>query len=603
MNLFLLGCSSAPIDDAAASRALADLAKRLPYFPDPDVRAWRSAGGHAVAACVTHSADRVGGTDYACFEDDRMAIFAGRPIQWVGDAECEGRATLDARHYLQAPQQWLEALDGRCAVARWDDSADRLEVYTDPQGCYPVFWAEVGDTRWVSNSPALLAGLRGAREVRRTALATFLGCDHSLDGEAWWEGVHRVPSGAVWRIHRGEHIDTHERLPLAEMAGLFGSGFDPQATARLLVAAVRACAAWPGRPSVVSVTGGRDSRTILAAALRAGLDFSAMTVAMPWAPGWPETDDVRRGRALSQRVGVPHERVIVGPQASVFEDPQASARTLALVAPLPLSQYDAMTLPSRLPPGPLEALHMGLGGELARAYFGLGDGLDAAGLTRRLLSIVMPRPPEPLLSADGRQLVAETVRGRVDRYLEAGVAAADVPDVFYYNNRMASWGGAVQGAHEYVQDTMSAMWSWRLLGQVWGTPGHARERNLFLRRVLPILSTELMSEPFQRDAWRVSGPGRRDHLRRAAGVAADELRLRRWPGRREPDGVGPMELFARHLQHVREHVAAHPQHPAWDVLDRRRVERHLRRSAALCDRRSRAYVWRLGTVFMGDIDV
>ena len=603
MNLFLVGYSaSAPVAGEAASGVLADLAKRVPFLPDPEVRLWRSASGRAVAACVTHPADRVGGARYFCFETDRMALFAGRPVQWTGDVDCDGRRTVDAGHYLQPPREWLEGLDGRCAVARWNGEEEALEIYTDPQGCYPVFWTEVATTRWISNSAKLLSTLKGTRELRRSALAALLGCDHSLDGEAWWDGVHRVPRGAVWRLDRSGGIDRRERLPFSEMAELFGSGFEPDAAASLITAAVAACADWPGRPSVIPVTAGRDSRTILAAALRAGLQFEAMTVALPWSSGWPETEDVRGGRAVCQRVGVFHERNAIGPRTSVFEDPAANARTLALVAPLPICQYDAMTLPPRLPAGALDVVHMGLGGEFARARFGLGTGLDRAGLVRHLTDIVMPHPPEPLLSADGRQLVVETVRAQVDQYLDAGVAASDVPDLFYLNNHMAPWGGGVQGAHEYVQDTVSAMWAWHLLGQEWGLPAHLRPRNLFQLRVLPLLSAELLKEPFQGNPWPPSARPRLDRMRHIGGVLAEEVRLRRRPRRPEWDGSSPIELFARHLDHVREHVAAQPGHQAWDVLDRHRVERQLRRPAALWDRRSRTYAWRLGTVFMGDLD-
>jgi hypothetical protein len=272
------------------------------------------------------------------------------------------------------------------------------------------------------------------------------------------------------------------------------------------------------------------------------------------------------------------------------------------VAPIPCSQYDAMTLPTELPEGPLDVVHMGLGGEFARARFGLGIGLDADGLTAYLTGIVMPRPPQPILSADGRDLVAQTVRGQVEQYLASGVAHADVPDVFYLNNHMAPWGGGVQGAHEYVQDTVSALWSWRLLGHEWGLPAPMRPRNVFQLRVLEQLSPDLMRVPFQGNPWPRSARPRLERARHIAGVLASEVRLRVPSRRPEWEARRPTDLFAGVLATVRDHVSSQPQHPAWDVLDRRRVERLLRRPAGLWDRRSRTYVWRLGTVFMSDLE-
>jgi hypothetical protein len=602
VNVFVLGRSkSGPLDDGTAKAALADLADRLPYLAEAEVRLWHSADGSAMAAHLAHGPDRLGGVRYAAFEPDRMALFAGRPLQWVAEDSCHGRDPLDPRHFLRPPEQWVEGLDGRCAIARWDPVDEALEVYTDPQGCYPVFWAAIGDAWWLSNSPRVLARMKPAGELRRSALAALIGCDHSLDGESWWQGVERIPRGAVWRLRSGGRRETAERLPVSEMASLFGAGFEADLATRLITTAVAACADWPGRRNVLPLTAGRDSRTVLAAALRAGVELSTMTVALPWSPGWPETEDVRRGRELSYRAGLSHELAAIGPRASVFEDPAASARTLAVVAPLPVSQYDLMTLPPTLPSGPLDVVHMGLGGEFARARFGTGTGLDANGLAEHLTNIVMPEPPQPIVSPEGREVIARTVRAEVDEYLGQGVAPADVPDVFYLNNHMAPWGGGVQGAHEYVQDSVSAMWSWRLLAQEWGLPAEIRRRNIFQLHVLQRLSADLMRVPFQGDPWPRSARPRRERYGHIAGVLLDELRLRAPSRRPEWDGRSPIDLFASYLAHVREHVAAHPRHQVWDVLDRRRVERLLRRPAGLWDRRSRSYAWRLGTVFMSDI--
>jgi hypothetical protein len=55
--------------------------------------------------------------------------------------------------------------------------------------------------------------------------------------------------------------------------------------------------------------------------------------------------------------------------------------------------------------------------------------------------------------------------------------------------------------------------------------------------------------------------------------------------------------FARVLPEIREAVLAQPQHDAWQVLDRARVESLLASDAAALDTMSRYYVWRLATVF------
>ena len=50
---------------------------------------------------------------------------------------------------------------------------------------------------------------------------------------------------------------------------------------------------------------------------------------------------------------------------------------------------------------------------------------------------------------------------------------------------------------------------------------------------------------------------------------------------------------------MRDTVLSQPDHTAWSVLDRARVESLVSNDAAALDTMSRYYVWRLATVFLG----
>jgi hypothetical protein len=227
VNLFLVGG-----DAGRAAEILESL--RSPFFADGVLH--RLPDG----ACLAHPPSRVGGVEYCITEGGRYALFSGRPIRWDGE-EADGRSVLDPSIYLDGVPS---DLDGRYAVV-----VDG-EVTADPLGAYPVY--RLGP--WVSNSPAALLAVGGDLPLSLDALAGVLGGGWSLSGDPVWQGIERVP----WRG-----------------AGLLapGSGFDAERAARLLVAAVRALADWPGRPNVVLATGGRDSRLIVAAAVAAGVDM------------------------------------------------------------------------------------------------------------------------------------------------------------------------------------------------------------------------------------------------------------------------------------------------------------------------------------------
>src|SRR3954447_3423239 len=213
MILFLVG-------GPAAERALTGIAARLPFFPDRPGETLRSGPFHA--AWIRH--ERL---DYVHASGDRLALFAGRPFG----------APLD-------PAAWLNdqpGADGRFAFVRWDGA---LTVGADPLGAYPVFETVAGGERYVSNNAELLRSVRGTRELSLESLAGLLGGGGPVDGHPMWEGVRR--------------INTPRGGPVGD-----GSPFDADAAASRLVEATRALADWPGRPVIVPVTGGRDSRLVL----------------------------------------------------------------------------------------------------------------------------------------------------------------------------------------------------------------------------------------------------------------------------------------------------------------------------------------------------
>jgi hypothetical protein len=139
-------------------------------------------------------------------------------------------------------------------------------------------------------------------------------------------------------------------------------------------------------------------------------------------------------------------------------------------------------------------------------------------------------------------------------------------DRFYLHVRMGTWAGPTHGAVEFVRDTTSPLWSRRLLPDLWAGRGR------FHDEVLERLAPQLKRVPYERP------PSLPRKL-----VATVKRRL------------SSDDPFARILPEIREAVLAQPQHVAWEVLNRGRVEQLL--ANAPPDTMSRYYVWRLATVF------
>jgi hypothetical protein len=583
VNLFVVGISEAGADLAAAERALRSLLERLLFFDPARIQTWRSGDGRVAAACVSHAPEQTGGVRYSSFEPDRMAVWSGRPFAWTGEDEAEGRAPLEPSFYLERPvSEWAGELDGRCTAVRY--AGGELEAYGDPLGAYPLFEGEAGPGRWLSNNAELLRSLRGGHELEPTVMASLIGGGWSLSGDPVWAGVRRI----------------NQLLAPERIAPLLGAGFDPDRAARRLVAAVRALADWPGRPSVVPVTGGRDSRLVLAAALASGIDFEVRTGGEHGEP------DVEVARRLSEVARREHRLLEHDPHGNMESDWRRAAEVVALASSGTASLADAAGYPLGPRAGPLALWHSGQGGEIARAYYGSGERLDRNGLAEHLYRRFVGRRPGrvELLSEEGRRRVQREVRAFVDEQLDAGVDPVDVPDMFYLLKRMGTWAGPGHGCVELVRDTTSPLWTPRLLPDLLGLPAPERAREVFHRRVLERLAPELVDIPFERgEGWPDSRAGAADRLRRAlalAGKGAAEVgrRTRGALARRPRGGQGQAaDPLASVAAEVRELVLSSDGHPAWPLLDRDRVERLLSREPASLDAMSRYYVWRLATVF------
>lgn len=582
MNLFVVGWSPfGGVNARLAEHALGSLLERLPFFEGIEPHTWRSATGAACVACVTHPTERTGGIRYTHFDPEHLALYSGRPIRWSADGTAEGLGTLAASHYLHPPETWMRDLDGRCVAVRWVDGQRTLDVFTDAMDSYPVFACEAVGATWISNNAEVLREIAGSDELRLETLAGMLGGGWSLDGHPRWAAVRRLERGRLHRLGPPGDIDLVELLPLEEIVERLGAGFDPKAAATRLVNAVKALANWPGRPSVVPVTGGRDSRLVLAAAIQAHIDFEANT------GGSPESPDVRIGRELAETTGVAHTLIPDDPNGSMLEDWRRAARMLDLMASGTACLSDAAGFPMGPRPGPLPLWHSGQGGEIARGYYGPpGRGELVDYLYRRFVGRRAGRTE--LLSEDGTRIVRSEISRFVDEQLAAGAKPEDVPDLFYLLRRMGTWAAPSHGCVEFVRDTTSPLWSRLMLRHELGLPARERAHEEFHRQVLEQLDRRLAEIAYE-------GPARRGITRKVIGEVRRRAAARQPVAQAEGD-----DEFDKTLSDIRELVLSSDGHPAWPLLDRPRVESLLNAPAASLDTMSRYYAWRLATVFGAD---
>lgn len=501
MLIFLAGHHPQRAPDAeSARRRLEAIVAATPFAALIDFGSWSSAAGSIAFAWAVHRPDAIGELEPVACEETRAVLVAGRPIRWRRDGGADGRDAPRARSHLDGIR---DGLDGRFAIVRAEGAA--LEVRTDVLGAYPVYaTTDAHGTFWASGLVGALVGMGVTSGMDAGAVASMLAFGWPLNGQPAARSVRRLPRGVTVRIGPD---GTRAVVPAPERidpVALLRRPVDHEAAARDLVEGVRALADWPGRPTVLPVTGGRDSRVVLAAALAAGIPFEALTA------GGPGQPDVVIARELCAVAGVPHRRY-VPPDRRWLRTDVALATGLVRLRGATTSLRDGSGFPVAPDDGALPVWLSGQGGEIARGYYGRGRGPEAAVLAVLAARLSGWRPwLRPPLTAAAARRIGAILRRWSREWRRRGATPADLPYLAYLDLRMGFWAAAGHGAVEWTRDTASPLWSWKLMPALLGGSDAEREAETFHRRMVALLAPELAPVPFDDGrTWPdVVAPGR-----------------------------------------------------------------------------------------------
>ena len=187
------------------------------------------------------------------------------------------------------------------------DSSGRGVVQTDPYGLHPLYVGHTHGLTLIANRPHLIAheferrtGETARRDLRFAAWLAFSG--YPIGDRTGYEDVRCIPFGATVHIdpRRGVRISVARPPWLTEELNDIESGVDRIESE--LIANLRAAVASMDHTPRLQLTGGRDSRLVLALAIRGGLlqDVEVVTL------GTPDSPDATVAKELATRLGIPH---------------------------------------------------------------------------------------------------------------------------------------------------------------------------------------------------------------------------------------------------------------------------------------------------------
>lgn len=392
--------------------------------------------------------------------------------------------------------------DGRAALLHWgapgstapvshngtiwvDEDDARVRARTSVTRVDPVYTAEAGDAVIVADRAmwaAEVAGRLGGPDPDH--VGALLSCGFPLGSATGWKGVSALPP-AVSVSYSGTRAQTTSGGLAESHADPGGSPSGAARVAAALVDAVTPLRA-AGQPVRLSLTGGKDSRLIAAALVKAGVEVQAMT------HGFPEHPDVPTATAVARLLGIEHE--VTAPAApGQRTDVAGRLRATVLVADGMLTAFENVGRPDPRRSAALTA--GGHGGELLRG------GYAEAAAGRRAAAL---RGAETL-----RRLTTKHV-GLLRRGPAAGYTASLAPwtgaalrrgplrtlDDFYLVNRAGRWSAAARQAYLIRERLAQPLFDERVVRAARTVPLAERASGTLTLAVLAELNPELAALPF-----------------------------------------------------------------------------------------------------------
>jgi len=264
-------------DDVALLGALGS----VPHTPDYHAETLRSERAYFLG-CTRYGTYPVEcfdcGPYWICFEG---RMYGKEPSALRSELIDLARRVLGERPDAEAQaRDWVRAADGDFVVFLLDRGTSEIVVLSDLFGRLPLYYHESQNVAVLSREAPFVAGISGAGELDRVAIAQSLLFGYPLGSRQLLKGVSRVPPAMLLRVgpdnsrvelssvcrlnfdtdeHAGRSLDENAR----ELASLFCD----------------ACArrARTDDTTLVSLSGGLDSRTVAGALHKNGNRFAAVS--------------------------------------------------------------------------------------------------------------------------------------------------------------------------------------------------------------------------------------------------------------------------------------------------------------------------------------
>ena len=426
--------------------------------------------------------DRLNGSGTPVARDPHTGSWLFAAGTWFSHDYASGdEARLLARYLDVGAEQLARELDGHWTLVIGDARTRELVVITDPIGTKIAYVRSLRGAVVISGSSRLLASL-GPVSPDPVALQEFLATGIVYEDRTFFREVRKLDAATVHRFRAGA-VKRTRWWSLADLALDTIDGSDAvEALSGVLAQAGRRIARRFPRP-ICDLTGGYDSRVLVAGLLGAGVPFTTTVT------GTGDMADVRIAAAVAAVTGRPHRWIPPMPPRSF-----ADLRTALWLTD---GEYDLVEFSK------INAVHRelclrydvsinGSSGEIARGRWwehvtpgsGRTGALDAERMARARFAF--GQGALALVPAQDRLDLVEHFTGVVSRTIAhvAHLPRTVQVNQIYLGMRMRSWQGRIASSSDRLWPVLSPFLFRSVVETMVRMTARVRRRSLVVRRML-----------------------------------------------------------------------------------------------------------------------
>ncbi len=428
----------------------------------------------------------------------------GRVLVTIGDGQLDGIAVSDGR-LLDSEGVESQKLDSFIQVARRTrgnfvllcEHGDEIFVSTDPLGTYPLFLYD-GGPFLLSNNIFLIEDALGLLDVKLRPDRRLFGWETTFHSGCFdctgFEDVRLAPLGAVAvASESGVRFITRPQADLLYSARSFDELID--SAAQEIIENVQALASGIFTHRVCDLTGGMDSRLVLAALLHAGLKDSFV---FETKGKYPHPDE-NISRMLRQRFGLTHALDAHPPST---EEAGSLAGMRSFLARTFGSYTMLINIGADAPPTKdVLRLH----GSMGETFRGFYTGVYGSSARPRMKPFYERIEKSGALLAKAiRQEQKEAISRWAEDSEQEGVRAEDLLDMAYIAHRNRYHFGITWRAGSIARTSFYPLYSPAAVQAAYKLRAEERTANRVGYELMMRFSPELVELPFAEKGWNPS---------------------------------------------------------------------------------------------------